>query len=97
MNYVSLDESVRERAKYLLLDYLGVASIIEGKPGFLRAYSPVSDPENPLSWNEIIEKFNQLSAAVFNEEHCRNIVDRVRKFEDESNVARLMEILACRG
>jgi len=55
---------------------------------------PRGDPENPLSWEEIIEKFTTLASSVFNRDHCSTIVDRVRSVESETNVNALMENLA---
>jgi 2-methylcitrate dehydratase PrpD len=55
---------------------------------------PKGDPENPLSRDEIIEKFTNLSLSVFKGEQCRAIVKCVLKIEEESNINRLMEALA---
>jgi 2-methylcitrate dehydratase PrpD len=55
---------------------------------------PKGDPENPLSWDEIIAKFNTLSSSVFSEGRCGAIVNRVRAIEEESNINLLMEALA---
>ncbi|PKN61085.1 MAG: MmgE/PrpD family protein [Deltaproteobacteria bacterium HGW-Deltaproteobacteria-15] len=55
---------------------------------------PKGDPENPLSWDEIIEKFFDLASSVLSKKQCGAIVDRVRAMEEETDVNRLMEILA---
>ncbi|RJR53230.1 MAG: MmgE/PrpD family protein [Desulfobacteraceae bacterium] len=57
---------------------------------------PRGDPENPLSWEEIIEKFTALASSVFSKEQCETIVDRVRTVEAETNVNSLMGSLAAR-
>lgn len=54
---------------------------------------PKGDPENPLSWEEIIDKFNNLTASVLNEEKRTAIVERVRSIENEIDVNRFMEAL----
>ena len=42
---------------------------------------PRGDPENPLSWDEIIEKFHALAAPVFSDARRDEIVRRVRGIE----------------
>jgi 2-methylcitrate dehydratase PrpD len=39
------------------------------------------DPENPLSWNELIEKFHDLSSRRMTKERRLKIVDQVRSLE----------------
>ncbi|MFZ7126450.1 MAG: MmgE/PrpD family protein [Desulfobacterales bacterium] len=60
----------------------------------MRLEYPKGDPENPLSWEEIIEKFNDLASAVFGAEQRSLIIGRVRAIEEESNIARFMDSLA---
>ncbi|RJQ80174.1 MAG: MmgE/PrpD family protein [Desulfobacteraceae bacterium] len=55
---------------------------------------PKGDPENPLSWDEIIDKFNNLASAVFSKEPCGAIVDRVRAIEEESDIRGFIDSLA---
>lgn len=58
---------------------------------------PKGDPENPLSRDEIIEKFFKLATAVFDENQCRMIVNRVLQLEGESSLKHLMAALQKRG
>jgi 2-methylcitrate dehydratase PrpD len=39
------------------------------------------DPENPLSWEEVIEKFHDLSHRLFTKQRRQKIVDQVRHLE----------------
>ncbi|MGA2318045.1 MAG: MmgE/PrpD family protein [Thermodesulfobacteriota bacterium] len=39
------------------------------------------DPENPLSWDELIEKFNDLSSRFMTKERRLKIVDQVKRLE----------------
>lgn len=55
---------------------------------------PKGDPENPLSWDEIIEKFNSLAAAVLDAERRAAIIHRVRAVDGEATIRPLMALLA---
>ncbi|MBW2148236.1 MAG: MmgE/PrpD family protein [Deltaproteobacteria bacterium] len=44
---------------------------------------PKGDPENPLSWDEMIEKFHSLSAAVYRDGRREEIVKRIREMDKE--------------
>jgi 2-methylcitrate dehydratase PrpD len=57
---------------------------------------PKGDPENPLTWEELIDKFNELTDPVFHESVKRRIVDRVRSLEREGNPDRLTDLLLIR-
>lgn len=54
---------------------------------------PKGDPENPLSWDEIIQKYTFLTAPVFSDDKCSAIVSSVRSLENMKNVVNLMEDL----
>ena len=55
---------------------------------------PKGDPENPLSWDEIIEKFNSLASAVLDAQRRTAIVHRVRAVNGEATIRPLMALLA---
>jgi 2-methylcitrate dehydratase PrpD len=55
---------------------------------------PKGDPENPLTWEELIAKFKSLASAVFTEKQINEIVDRVKKLENEKNMKSFLELLA---
>jgi 2-methylcitrate dehydratase PrpD len=38
---------------------------------------PKGDPENPLTWEEMAQKFQSLAGPVLPAEHCRQIVDQI--------------------
>jgi len=54
---------------------------------------PKGDPENPLTWNEIIIKFQSLAATVFSNEACSTIVAQVRGLENMTDVMELLDQL----
>ncbi len=55
---------------------------------------PKGDPENPLTWEQLIQKFNDLTAPVFEESVRVQIVDLVRNLEAEGDPERLTKLLA---
>jgi len=55
---------------------------------------PKGDPENPLSWEELIGKFKDLTAPVFDESVKDQIVDLVRGLESKKDLERLTRLLA---
>ena len=65
----------------------------DGRTFRLGLQHPKGDPENPLSWDEIIAKFDSLAQSVFTGEQCRSIVARVRAIDEETDINRLMKTL----
>ena len=53
----------------------------DGKRYFTKIEYPKGDPENPLSWEELIHKFNDLSGRFLTGERRLKIVDQVKKLE----------------
>ena len=47
---------------------------------------PKGDPENPLSWDELIDKFETLVAPVFSSKKSKEIIQRVRSLEQEEQL-----------
>lgn len=47
---------------------------------------PKGDPENPLTWDELIVKFRHLTAPVFPTERIQQIIDAVRDMEQVSDL-----------
>jgi 2-methylcitrate dehydratase PrpD len=48
---------------------------------------PKGDPGNPLSWDELIAKFQNLTAPVYSEKKRNEIVSRVKTLEDEDSIS----------
>jgi len=55
---------------------------------------PTGDPENPLTWEQLIQKFKDLTAPIFEKSVGLQIVDLVRNLEAEGDLRRLMKLLA---
>ncbi|MBT8361667.1 MAG: MmgE/PrpD family protein [Desulfobacterales bacterium] len=64
-----------------------------GKKYFARLEYPKGDPENPLTWNEIISKFASLATTVFSRNVCSDIVTQVRGLENMTEVVELINQL----
>jgi 2-methylcitrate dehydratase PrpD len=52
-----------------------------GQRHFTKVEYCKGDPENSLSWDELIEKFHDLSSRFMTKERCLKIVDQVRSLE----------------
>ena len=66
----------------------------DGRKFSTRIDYPKGDPENPLSWEELLRKFDELSSPVFSEERRKEIVSRVRSLETETRIPGLTNLLA---
>jgi 2-methylcitrate dehydratase PrpD len=58
----------------------------DGKQFSARIDYPKGDPENPLSWDELIDKFKNLISPVFSMAKQDEIFDRVRSMEQEDDI-----------
>ena len=55
---------------------------------------PKGDPENPLTWDELIQKFKSLISPVFPEERGAEIIRYVRWIESAKNLKDLSKLLS---
>ncbi len=53
---------------------------------------PKGDPRNPLSWEELIERFHDLTGPILDAESRRALVERVRGLERLSGIGEVMEL-----
>lgn len=65
----------------------------DGKSFSARIEYPKGDPENPLSWDELIRKFEGLASPVFDSEHLDRIVERTRALERIGDIGSFAAIL----
>jgi 2-methylcitrate dehydratase PrpD len=63
--------------------WAGTAKIVttQGQVFQTKVDYPKGDPENPLSWEELIAKFHDLSGGIFDKSRRNTIVDQVRDLE----------------
>ncbi len=65
----------------------------DGKRYFTKIEYPKGDPENPLSWEELIDKFHDLSGRFMSKKRRLKIIDEVRHFEGIDDLKRWSPIL----
>jgi len=65
----------------------------DGKRYFTKVEYCKGDPENPLSWDELIEKFHDLSSRFMTKERRLKIVDQVRGLEAIQNLGKWSHLL----
>ncbi|MDB5095157.1 MAG: uncharacterized protein JWO85_3258, partial [Candidatus Eremiobacteraeota bacterium] len=67
-----------------------MAALVEVDAGDVRerrlARGPRGEPESPLEWPELIEKFEGLAGIAYGAERCRRIVDLVRGLDTLADV-----------
>lgn len=54
---------------------------------------PKGDPENPLSWQELIEKYQTLVGSVWKSQQIEAVKDAVRQLEHEANMQDFAHLL----
>lgn len=65
----------------------------DGREYFSRIDYPKGDPENPLSWEELIEKFKNLAEPVFRKGKQGEIIDKTRSLEHERSMRSFSSIM----
>jgi 2-methylcitrate dehydratase PrpD len=65
----------------------------DGKRYFTKVEYCKGDPENPLSWDELIEKFHDLSGRFMTKEKRLKIVDQVRGLEAIQDLGKWSHLL----
>jgi 2-methylcitrate dehydratase PrpD len=65
----------------------------DGKSFSARIDFPKGDPENPLTWDELINKFRNLVSPVFFEVKQNEIIDKVRSLEKEADLKGFLMLL----
>jgi 2-methylcitrate dehydratase PrpD len=65
----------------------------DGERHFTKVEYCKGDPENPLSWDELIEKFHDLSGRFVTKERRLKILDQVKKLEKIQNLQKWSPLL----
>ncbi|HEX77220.1 MAG TPA: MmgE/PrpD family protein [Dehalococcoidia bacterium] len=66
----------------------------DGRRFSTRIEYPKGDPENPLTWEELLAKFHDLASAIYPEERRQRIISRVRALEQEENIRDFCRLVA---
>jgi len=70
-----------------------VATLNDGRVFEAHVDFPRGDPEDPASFEEIIDKFNMLTEKFFNKQRRSKIVEEIKRIETMENVAKLGDLL----
>lgn len=70
-----------------------VATLKDGRTVTAHVEYPKGDPENPVSMDEVVEKFNYLTAKYFDQERRQKVVGTVMKLEEVKDVSALGGLL----
>jgi 2-methylcitrate dehydratase PrpD len=65
----------------------------DGQTCFVKIEYPKGDPENPLSWEELIEKFHELSGRFFTKERRSRIIEGVKELEKIKDFSKWSSVL----
>ncbi len=65
----------------------------DGKSYLAKVDYPKGDPENPLTWNELIDKVNDIASPIFSASHRNEIVQRTRHLNRETDLSKFTPLL----
>ena len=65
----------------------------DGKIFSIRLEYPKGDPENPLTWDELIEKFNGLASTVYSKERRVKMIEQTKNIDNIKNLKPWASIL----
>ena len=65
----------------------------DGRTFSARIDYPKGDPENPLTWDELIEKFNDLTPLIYSKMRRGRIVEQIKKIDVEKNLNQWTAVL----
>ena len=66
----------------------------DGRRFSTRIDYPKGDPENPLTQEEVVSKFEDLTSAIYSEEKRQKIISRVRALEQAKNMKEFCQLFA---
>ena len=65
----------------------------DGRRFSIRIDYPKGDPENPLTWEELLGKFGELASPIYPEERKKKIISKVQALEQEKSVKGFCQLL----
>jgi 2-methylcitrate dehydratase PrpD len=68
-------------------------SLRDGREVSAHVRFPKGDPENPLSWDELSEKYRTLAGAVWERNKVESVQSAVRRLEHEHSLRNLVTVL----
>jgi 2-methylcitrate dehydratase PrpD len=70
-----------------------IATLNDGREVVAHVYYPLGDPENPVSMDEIVKKFNSLTEKYFDLTRRTTIVGEVKQLEKIDHIAKLADLV----
>lgn len=70
-----------------------VATMNDGREEVAHVDYPLGDPENPVSMDDIVKKFNMLTDKYFDQTRRANIVDQVKELDKIDNIAKIADLV----
>jgi 2-methylcitrate dehydratase PrpD len=70
-----------------------VATMRDGRQLTSHVDYPKGDPEDPVSMEEIVDKFNALTGKFFDSQRRKKIIGAVERFEEMGNIGQLGDLL----
>ena len=67
--------------------------LTDGRAVSAQVRFPKGDPDNPLSWQELIDKYHGLVGSVWDSQQGETVRDAVRQLENESNMQDFARLL----
>jgi 2-methylcitrate dehydratase PrpD len=65
----------------------------DGKSYSAKIDYPKGDPENPLTWDELIDKVNGLASSIYSASHREEIIQRTRHLDAERDLRKFTPLL----
>ena len=84
-----------ELAKVYPKQWCATAEIFtrDGKKYFKKIEYPKGDPENPLSWNEMIARFHELTGRIIPKDQRAKIIEQIKRLEKIDNLKNWSSVL----
>jgi len=65
----------------------------DGKSYSAKVDYPKGDPENPLTWDELIDKANDLTSPIYSASRRNEIIQRTRQLNEETDLRKFAPLL----
>jgi len=66
---------------------------VQGDKHISRVEIPKGDPERPLSWNDICQKFNEMVSPIIGSNHSKTVINIIRNLEEQTDLSILLGFL----
>lgn len=70
-----------------------IATLNDGREVVSHVDYPLGDPENPVSMDDIVKKFNSLTGKNFDQKKRTNIIDALKQIERIDNITKIGDLV----